>query len=292
MAPSSASACPSGFGDCFVDLDGSPNQVCYSDTGAGGTVTWMCDARPWDSLDNDLPAKINVVSDYDLTVDLEAWGEVDGVQFCCNVNNVTHVEVHGSKYSDTLQLEWQAGTYNLEYPECVSAKVFGHVGGDYISGSNDATGSYAEELYGGDGNDSMFGRDGDDGMSGGDNNDTMNGGDGIDTMLGEAGDDTMIGGGGDDIMTGGDDNDLMAGYGGDDDMDGGPGADIMCGDGHSLGDTLVAGDSDASSVDKLWSTSTLDTTACGASSTLWDGVSIGDVDCGSSYISSRPAFCP
>jgi Ca2+-binding RTX toxin-like protein len=110
---------------------------------------------------------------------------------------------------------------------------------DGLAGNDSiTTGTYADQLFGGDGldtinagwgndtldgglgndlllgntgNDSLNGGDGDDNLDGGTNNDTLNGGLGNDSLLGGSEADSLIGGVGNDFLNGGEGSDSLTG---------------------------------------------------------------------------------
>lgn len=83
-------------------------------------------------------------------------------------------------------LNWQSTAINFE----------GLAGDDIIT-----TGSYADKLYGGEGNDTLNANGGNDTLDGGVGNDILNGGSEQDTLTGGIGDDTLDGGAGNDTLT-------------------------------------------------------------------------------------------
>ncbi len=139
------------------------------------------------------------------------------------------------------------------------------VGGDWDDGVGQdgvvaagevGTGTDANVLWGGAGNDDVYGAGGADRIGGGAGNDDISGGAGNDTIYGGigaaaisndtidggAGSDSIYGGDGDDSILGGTGNDLIYGGSGDDVVDGGAGDDALYGG--TGDDTITAGDGD------------------------------------------------
>ena len=136
------------------------------------------------------------------------------------IRNVEHVGVTGSFYDDVLR---------------ASAFTTGVVGV-----------SYANQLYGMDGNDQVFGASGRDLLNGGIGNDIVHGLGGNDDMLGEAGDDVLDGGAGDDFMDGGAGADILEGRDGADSLIGGDGNDVLIG---GVGSDFMVGDAGNDMID-------------------------------------------
>jgi hypothetical protein len=271
------------YDPCYtVAAGGDADAYCnFTDAyiGGGGTV---------------MPNYVFMVSDYQTTSDLEAWGEVDGYLFCCPLDppngTILSATIYGSPNGDDLRMRWVDPASSTEYNElmCIN-EVHGGVLGDHIEGSN----GQSDNLYGYDAVDTIRGWDGNDYFEGGDGDDTLHGGGGVDTMNGQAGSDTMLGGAGSDIMDGGTEVDYMSGGDDDDTMVGGSHGDIMCGDGHGSGDQLDDGDSAGEPApDRLWGSNAGDEDDCGHSSTLWDGNATVNTCGGNPTISARPTLCP
>lgn len=119
----------------------------------------------------------------------------------------------------------------------------GGEGDDTLSGAGGE-----DTLRGGDGEDQLSGDEGDDLLLGGAANDRLMGGGGADHLKGGGGDDrlsggrasdTLNGGAGDDDLTGGGGRDRLVGRSGDDQLDGGGGADTLRGNGGA--DSLEGG---------------------------------------------------
>ncbi len=289
-------ACPTAFGTtCAV----GGTDVCTT-TG----TTFTCDVSGSDDS-----AECTVVSDYDATSDLEAWGFVrvsDGMggytqeEFCCESSQQvtpTAVYIEGSAYADLLQFTWDSLANNLDgVGAAITGTINGYAGNDIINGSHASGANIAETLNGGVDNDTIRGNDDVDTLNGGDDDDVLMGGAGNDTMNGDGGSDEMLGGVGADTMNGGAGRDFMSGGADNDIMDGGSGGDIMCGDGEGLtgGDILDDGDATdegAGLTDELWSAIAADEAYCNDASTKWDGNAAGT--CGSNpTISSPPTACP
>ncbi|MDA1163250.1 MAG: hypothetical protein O3B13_09125 [Planctomycetota bacterium] len=100
--------------------------------------------------------------------------------------------------------------------------VVAGAGNDTVIGS-----ANADQIFGGDGNDSLNGGLGNDLVNGEADDDQGFGGDGDDTLLGGSGDDTLDGEGGDDDIRGHAQNDVLTGGVGNDTIDGGAGIDLL-----------------------------------------------------------------
>jgi Ca2+-binding RTX toxin-like protein len=103
---------------------------------------------------------------------------------------------------------------------------------DVTGGSGNDTivapsGSVANTLHGGLGNDRLSGGDGDDVLHGGAGTDPLSGGAGADRLYGEAGGDVIEGGAGGDLLSGGADVDILGGGPGADYLSGGAGEDTV-----------------------------------------------------------------
>ncbi len=108
--------------------------------------------------------------------------------------------------------------------------------------------SGADNLAGGDGNDTIDAAGGADAVRGGAGNDSLSGGSAGDTLLGDAGNDTLLGGEGRDSLSGGLGIDQLSGGASADVLDGGGGQDRLLGEdgndvlrGEAEGDTLDGG---------------------------------------------------
>jgi len=126
----------------------------------------------------------------------------------------------------------------------VPASIQGGAGADNLIGGNgDDTingGAGKDRIRGGRGNDYLDGGVGSDNIHGDQGNDRILGGDGNDRLSGDLGNDTIDGGKGKDTMFGGMGNDTMSGDDGDDEMYGESGRDTLFG---GLGnDKLFGGD--------------------------------------------------
>lgn len=111
--------------------------------------------------------------------------------------------------------------------------IWAGLGNDWIlaaAGSDELGGAAGDDtIEAFAGNDTLYGSLGLDLLDGGDGDDRAFGGagDGSDTLLGGAGNDILFGGQGADIIDGGTDNDELYGGGGDDDFQGGAGDDTL-----------------------------------------------------------------
>ncbi|SFJ58302.1 M10 family metallopeptidase C-terminal domain-containing protein [Planctomicrobium piriforme] len=142
--------------------------------------------------------------------------------------------LHGGADNDVLQ--GGKGDDNL-YGGGGADKLLGGEGNDLLVGAlwnyYESTDDLADEINGGDGNDTAYGGRGDDTISGGANNDTLYGG---------TGNDVIDGGAGTNVLEGQDGNDTLVGIGGDDTLRGGKGDDLLSGRrlyGGDGNDTLV-----------------------------------------------------
>ncbi len=275
-------ACPSPYHDDDCDDPGS--DVCHID----GTA-WACYLDAADSF-------VTVVQDYSGDKDYEAWGEIDGVEFCCEVDDSEAVgggpitlikawQTTATDWDTTINFTYDSGSNNLQSSDThtLSAVADGLDGDDEIHGSECSDANYSEVLKGGDGNDYIYGGAGDD---------QLEGGAGINYMWGDEGNDTMIGDSNSDEQHGGEGDDILSSGAGEDFLYGDDGADTICG---GLGtDYLFAGDTDNSSVDKLWGKSAADLIFCQSDETMWSSLSRNEGDvCDIAYeLTAKPPACP
>ena len=127
---------PSNWDAASCSVGGTP--VCDWN----GSGEWLCNVSAAAGNSN-----VTVVSDYLTTSgdDYEAWGDVNGVLFCCEAecDVETNVRIEGSPGSDVLTFEYSALTYNLN-SACgnnISGTINGNNGNDTIRGSNSAAGT-------------------------------------------------------------------------------------------------------------------------------------------------------
>ncbi|WP_088623727.1 Hint domain-containing protein [Oceanicola sp. 22II-s10i] len=104
--------------------------------------------------------------------------------------------------------------------------------------NNLSGGNYNDSIHAGAGNDTVWATNGDDSVSGGSGDDLIGGDAGNDTLDGGEGADTIWAGGGNDSVTGGDGNDLIGGDAGNDTIYGGAGNDTIW---ESTGDDYIDG---------------------------------------------------
>ncbi len=132
----------------------------------------------------------------------------------------------------------------LIFGETKADDLAGGQGDDTLSGAGGE-----DTLRGGDGEDSLSGDAGNDLLLGGGENDLLSGGGGADVLKGGGGDDLLMGGGaadtlnggaGDDDLAGGGGRDRLVGRSGDDQLNGGAGADTLRG---NAGDDSLEGGS-------------------------------------------------
>lgn len=147
--------------------------------------------------------------------------------------------------------------------------IFGTDGNDRLRGT-----SAPELIFGLEGNDRIDGGGGDDCIVGGDGNDKLDGGSGADVLIGGGGNDDLDGGSnkdklfgddGNDKLEGGSDNDLLEGGIGEDKLDGGSGNDEL--HGGDQNDKLEGG----SGQDQLFGESGNDNLKGGSSNDFLDG---------------------
>ena len=254
-APAECPATPDRYDEASCNILAGPTDIC-----ALSGTTYTCDLSS-----SSTSGTATIVQDYSADYDYEAWGELNGTLFCCEIDDpggdgIAHFVIQGGDAGDLLGFNVSAGTYNLKSFDSGSMNIDGTIWGDaandVIHGSFEDDASYAEYLRGEAGADTIHGNDGDDDIEGGDGDDTLNGGDGAD------------------------------------DMDGGQGGDVMCG-GDNSGDVLDDGDTDAEALpDKLWASHTAARDICGDTSTIWDGLANDGSTCGTNYLSSKPGACP
>lgn len=116
--------------------------------------------------------------------------------------------------------------------------------GRFDRGEAITSGSGADRLWAGQGDDLVYGAAGADGLGGGQGNDVLFAGGGNDTLYGGRGDGAAIGL--NDVLSGEDGDDEIFASGGDDSVSGGAGDDLLYGGGG--GDTLLGG----TGADTLW----------------------------------------
>ncbi len=286
-------ATPDRYDEASCNILAGPTDIC-----ALSGTTYTCDLSS-----SSTSGTATIVQDYSADYDYEAWGELNGTLFCCEIDDpggdgIAHFVIQGGDAGDLLGFNVSAGTYNLKSFDSgsmnIDGTIWGDSGNDVIHGSFEDHASYAEYLRGEANADTIHGNDGADDIEGGDGDDTLNGGDGADDMDGGQGGDIMTGGDGNDIMYGGAGAgvDRMSGNLGADDMDGGQGGDVMCG-GDNIGDVLDDGDTDAEALpDKLWTYQDLADDYCQDSSTYWDNKAQPHGSCGTNYLTSKPGACP
>lgn len=253
-------------------------------------------------------AVVHMVTEYgSSTSKVQAWGEYEGSEFCCESGpnwDGEYVEILGSDYGDTLFFVYDGVNEYLEATPTgwstalVKGTIEGNGGNDNIRGSMETVAGYSDYLYGGDGADSIKGLDGADYIWGDAGDDSLHGDKAADFIYGGAGADTITGGLGNDSIWGDAGPDLIGGGDGDDSIDGGTQGDIICGDAEaSLGDTLNDGDSNAeANPDVLYGANSADTVSCSDSSTqkdTWSTVSSSSPStCSTTTIGSKPSACP
>ncbi|MBD2449339.1 calcium-binding protein [Nostoc sp. FACHB-152] len=99
-----------------------------------------------------------------------------------NITNIEQARVTTGSGNDTINFSALASDITIQ----------AGAGNDVITGTNNSNSFFADNLYGGSGNDTINGGDGNDSFYGGDGNDILNGGAGDDTLYGEAGNDRFI----------------------------------------------------------------------------------------------------
>lgn len=158
--------------------------------------------------------------------------------------SVLSITIVGGDESNSIDL---SGVTSAAFSSLLSITVDGANGHDTITGSPD----FANNLSGGNGDDTMIGQgrndtlnggDGNDSITGGAGNDSIRAGDGQDSVTGDDGNDTIESGDGDDTISGGDGNDSVFAGNGEDSVNGDDGNDTLNGDGGI--DTVVGDDGD------------------------------------------------
>lgn len=158
-------------------------------------------------------------------------------QVADTVTNVTLVTNRGVEQHDNVHFA-ESGLFQLG--DGFARSLLGidtsyatHTTGVTVNGTagedNLLTGTEANLVYAGDGDDMVYGEQGDDKIYGENGNDRLYGGTGNDTLSGGAGNDFLNGGDGDDSLVGGDGDDDIFGAWGNDLIQGGAGADILDG---------------------------------------------------------------
>ena len=156
--------------------------------------------------------------------------------------SIVTLSVFGGDDANTIDL---SNVTLATYPNLTTLQAFGDDGHDVLIGSPDL----ANQLFGGDGNDSLTGGLADDTLNGGDGadtiianagNDSIAAGDGTDSVVAGDGNDTISGGNGNDTVSAGNGDDSVIGQNGQDSLLGDAGNDTLNGDGGF--DTLAGGD--------------------------------------------------
>ncbi len=155
--------------------------------------------------------------------------------------NVLSIDVLGGDDSNTIDL---SGVTGVSFTSLASIVVDGANGHDLLIGSPDL----ADNLIGGNGDDTIQSQGGNDTVAGGDGadsitagvgDDSISAGDGDDTVTGDDGNDTISAGNGQDTISGGNGNDSVEGFNGQDSLLGDAGDDTLNGDGGT--DTVDGG---------------------------------------------------
>ena len=146
---------------------------------------------------------------------------------------------------DSLTMTLPEGSEAIDFTLQVSATSTEADTGDFATSSGVIDVTFAgggveggaDQLYGGQGNDTLYGGGGADVLDGGQGDDTLYGGTGDDQLDGGQGDDVLYGGAGDDFLDGGQGDDIIDGGAGDDVLIGGQGDDTFvfrAGDGNDI----------------------------------------------------------
>ena len=146
---------------------------------------------------------------------------------------------------DSLTMTLPEGSEAIDFTLQVSATSTEADTGDFATSSGVIDVTFAgggveggaDQLYGGQGNDTLYGGGGADVLDGGQGDDTLYGGTGDDQLYGGQGDDVLYGGAGDDFLDGGQGDDIIDGGAGDDVLIGGQGDDTFvfrAGDGNDI----------------------------------------------------------
>ena len=180
-----------------------------------------------------LNGSIQIVTDAgeDVTVQADPSGSIvqilidgidDGAAHALPANAVTSLEIFTGDNDNTVDI---SGVTSVNFTMLNSIVI--------------GTSDFADNISGGDGNDTIMSAgglntlsagDGDDVITGGAGNDAIDAGDGDDIVNAAAGDDTVVGDDGLDVINGEDGNDSIFGGNGRDNIDGGAGMDTISGD--------------------------------------------------------------
>ncbi len=162
------------------------------------------------------------------------------------VTSVLAIDILGGDDANSIDL---SGVSSVDFTGNPTISVDAANGNDSIIGSPDL----ADNIIGGNGNDTINGQGGNDTLTAGDGDDvviagpgddSIRGGDGRDSITGDAGNDAIDTGNGDDTVSGGDGNDLVYAGNGQDSITGDAGNDSLNGDGGT--DTVDGGTGDDS----------------------------------------------
>jgi Ca2+-binding RTX toxin-like protein len=223
----------------YVPEDAPDEFAGYIENARGGAGS---DSITGNDRDNILRGEAG----YDVLTGLGGDDELLGGQGNDTLNGGLGVDwFDGGSGNDTVDYTYSSGHWTIELADDIddpadfgtwgSATTGGDVetiinvenarmgsGNDHVTGS-----SLANDLYGGDGNDTLVGLAGNDRLEGGEGSDDLDGGEGADLIFGEAGHDEIVGGAGADDLYGGIGNDTIYGNAGNDAIYGQDGQDII-----------------------------------------------------------------
>ncbi|MBD2470493.1 calcium-binding protein [Nostoc sp. FACHB-145] len=163
---------------------GSGNDAIY----AGNGIDQVNGGAGIDLLDLDTTASTSNFTI--LYTSSSTGGTISNGTTTRNITNIEQARVTTGSGNDTINFSALASDITIQ----------AGAGNDVITGTNNSNSFFADNLYGGSGNDTINGGDGNDSFYGGDGNDILNGGAGDDTLYGEAGNDTINGGDGNDTI--------------------------------------------------------------------------------------------
>ena len=210
-------------------------------TGGAGADTFVIEDVPYGitSSGYDIISDFSAVQGDKIDVSLLGISEFSTVQqLLTDLGASSTLSFLRGGYSQTTSITGLADPTTLTAADFVLSTVVSH---DNLTGSN-----YADDMFGGLGNDFLQSFGGNDRLFGEAGDDTLSGYYGNDTLIGGAGNDTINGGYDTDVLNGGDGNDTLRGdyssnstTGGNDTLDGGIGTDTLFGG--SGDDTLYGG---------------------------------------------------
>lgn len=216
--------------------DGSPLPVWLTFNGANrtfsgtppvGAIGAVLTVRVYATDNNPNDPGYEISDDFVLTINQAPGAQVNGTTGDDNLFGTFRAEtlfgdagddvLHGSVGADIMN--GHTGTDTADYSASAGAITVnfatnsfsgGDAEGDQLISIEAVVGSaWADDLTGGNGNDTFYGRDNNDQLHGGDGSDQLFGEEGMDTLYGDGLSDMLSGGGGADFLYGGNGNDAL-----------------------------------------------------------------------------------